>query len=161
MFSLSYGHVLHCHAASAHRGNYVKSTITLESPKRAGGSIIWNVDVCCLLVVRAGACVAMTLSLCLISVLSPCALLPFYLSIVVPVPVAVLGAVVVITQDPAPALVAVTGCGSNGHTPAMCETHVFKNVVAFSKAHSPCGGNSENHSEGLGGSFSGRGRLAK
>ena len=52
-------------------------------------------------------------------------------------------------------------CGSNGHTPAMCETHIFKNFVAFSKAHSPCGGNSENHSEGLGGSFSGRGRLAK
>ena len=51
---MSYGHVLHCHAASAHRGNYVKSTITLESVKRAGGSRIWNVDVCCFLVFRVG-----------------------------------------------------------------------------------------------------------
>ena len=57
--------------------------------------------------------------------------------------------------------IAALSCGSSGHTPAMCETHIYNNFVAFSKAHSPCGGNSEHHSEGLGGSCSGRGRLAK
>ena len=46
---------------------------------------------------------------------------------------------------------ATLGGGSNGHTPAMCETFVLVCFVAFSKAHSPCGGNFENHSEGQGG----------
>ena len=112
----------------------MKSAITLESTKRAGGSRIWNVDACCLLVVRVSVCVAMSRDPCLIRVLSPCVLLPFYLSIVVPVSVAVLGVVVVVTQDPAPALVAVTAgvsavigihactraCAHDFHTASSC-----------------------------------------
>ena len=84
------------------------STTTLGSTKRACGSRILKADGCWLLVVCVGVSIALSRSPCLISVLSPCALLPFYLSVVVTVSVAVLGVVVVIAQDPAPALVAVT-----------------------------------------------------
>ena len=43
------------------------------------------------------------------------------------------------------------GGGSNDVTPTMCETHLLFFFVAFRKAHSPCGGNFKNHSEGRGG----------
>ena len=99
---------MHCHVASVHHGHYMTSTTTLGSTKRACGSRILKADGCWLLVVCVGVSIALSRSPCLISVLSPCALLPFYLSVVVTVSVPVLGAVVVIAQDPAPALVAVT-----------------------------------------------------
>ena len=86
----------------------MKSTTTLESTKRAGGSRMLNADGCWLLVVCVGVSIALSRSPCLISVLSPCALLPFYLSVVGTVSIAVLGVVVVIAQVPAPASVAVT-----------------------------------------------------
>ena len=78
------------------------STTTLGSTERACGSRIVGADGCWLLVVCVGVSIALSRSPCLISVLSPCALLPLYLSVVVIVSVAMLGVVVVIAQGPCP-----------------------------------------------------------
>jgi hypothetical protein len=123
-----------CRAANTYKRNDVKSTHTLEPPTRAGGSRFWIVGVCCLLVVRVGVCVAMSLSPCFISVLSPFPFLQFYLSVVGSVYVAVLVVVVVITEELAAASVAVIvvvsvvigihactrACAHGWHTSSSC-----------------------------------------
>ena len=118
------------------------STTTLGSTKRACGSRILKADGCWLLVVCVGVSIALSRSPCLISVLSPCALLPFYLSVAVTVSVPVLGAGVIIAQDPAPALVAVTvvvpavvgihactrACAHDLHTASNCSACAYITV---------------------------------
>ena len=98
---------------------------TSESRKGAGGSRIVNADGCWLLVVCVDVSIALSRGPCLISVLSPCLLLPFYLSVAVTVSVPVLGAGVIIAQDPAPALVAITA-----FVPAVAGIHACTRACA-------------------------------
>ena len=70
---------------------------------------------------------ALSRSPCLISVLSPCALLPRYLSVVVTVSVAMLGVVVVIAQGPCP-----RAPGLCAHSAAAAEIF-WQNAATLSK----------------------------